>query len=85
MADDLSARAAGPMWPTGQGTDMTSDPDRVMTAPGSVPAVPGTDDWTHPDVPAVVPDHFAATNREDGGEPHAGARWETVNEQAWGP
>jgi hypothetical protein len=60
MATDAGSGAATRgIYATGQAADMTSSPEHAMTAPGSPPAVPGTQDWTDPDSPAVVPQHYA--------------------------
>jgi hypothetical protein len=81
MATEDSARAGGSLWPTGQGAGVTSSREDAMSAPGSDPAsIPGRGDLGAVE---VIRGHFAATNREDGGEPYEGAAWETVTGRDW--
>jgi hypothetical protein len=83
--EDLSAKAAGSPWVTSQAAGRVSDPEHAMTAHGSPPAVEPAIGWDDPPAPEVVPEHYAAGNRADGGEPEDGARWETVAERPWRP
>jgi hypothetical protein len=85
--EDLSSKADGSMWPSGQLIDAVSDLSPAMTAPGSAPAQDVSPFRRNPDPAAAHPDRYDGRQLEHGGRDRSDSRaWDDVSgsRQPWG-